>query len=327
MQRILIIRFSSIGDIVLTSPVARLLRSNFPDSDIRFVTKKAFMPLVEHDPRLNGFFTLGGGGIAQLIRELRAFGPDLVIDLHHNLRTSLLKAVVGGRWLRLNKLNVEKWLMTRFKLDLLPNTHVVDRYVETLQPLGIENDRLGLDLFLPAGLPCPELPAAFKGGFVALVIGAKFSTKQLPEEKLVELCDRIKQPVILIGGSEDVPLAAHVMQHSTGLIHDRCGKLSLLESARLIKESLGVVTHDTGMMHIAAAFRRPIVSIWGNTVPDFGMYPYLPQGEPFAMMEVEELSCRPCSKIGYDRCPKSHFRCMTEQDTDRIVEQLTKFIE
>ncbi|MBP9151420.1 MAG: glycosyltransferase family 9 protein [Flavobacteriales bacterium] len=321
MQRILIIRFSSIGDIVLTTPVVRVLRKKYPEADIRFVTKKQYSELVEPNPHLNGVFLLEDS-LNVLATQLRAFNPDLIIDLHHNLRTRILRTLVGGKWLAFKKLNVEKWLKVNLKVDRLPNIHIVDRYLETLKPLGIEGDGKGLDFFFPADLAEPTIPEGFANGFVAMVIGAKFKTKQLPVAKLVELCNGLNRPIILIGGKEDAEVAGEVMTQSTAQIHNACGTHSLAESAWLVKQAEVVISHDTGMMHIAAAFNKKIVSVWGNTIPEFGMYPYLPRNTPSYISEVKGLDCRPCSKIGFDACPKGHFKCMNNQDIDKIIKQV-----
>ncbi|TNF30194.1 MAG: lipopolysaccharide heptosyltransferase family protein [Bacteroidetes bacterium] len=326
VYRILIIRFSSIGDIVLTSPVVRALRKKYPEADIRFVTKKQYAELVQPNPHLNGVFLLHQS-LHALGKELKAFDPELVIDLHHNLRTRVLRTLVGGQWFAFRKLNVEKWLKVNLKVDRLPNAHIVDRYMETLKPLGIENDRKGLDFFFPKEFFVPDVPAALKHGFVSVVVGAKFRTKQLPEHKLVELCNGIQHPVLLIGGPEDESLGTAIAAKSSANVFNGCGKFSLLQSAWLIKQSQLVITHDTGMMHIAAAFRKKIISIWGNTIPEFGMYPYLPAEEGSFISEVKDLNCRPCSKIGFSKCPKGHFRCMEEQDVAAIIKNAAAVLE
>lgn len=325
MQRILIIRFSSIGDIVLCSPVVRVLRAKFPLADIRFVTKPQYAELVEPNPHLNRVHYLNNGLMA-LASELRAFNPDLVVDLHHNLRTRILRTLVGGKWLAFRKLNVEKWLKVNLKVDRLPAVHVVDRYLDTLKPLGITGDGKGLDFFFPTDfekrtdfLPLGEMPQAEGFGYVAVVIAAKFKTKQLPEHKLVELCNGLKRPIVLIGGPEDIALAEAIQSQTTTPIYNVCGTLSLAGSAWLVKEAEAVITHDTGMMHIAAAFNKRIISIWGNTIPAFGMCPYLPDGGNSFISEVNGLNCRPCSKIGHSACPKRHFRCMNDQNIDTII--------
>lgn len=317
MQRILVIRFSSIGDIVLTTPVLRVLQKAYPNADIRFVTKPQYAELVAPNPYINGVFVLGNG-LDGLAKELRDFKADVVIDLHHNLRTGILKTAVGGKWLAFNKLNVEKWMRVNLKMDRLPHVHIVDRYLQTLAPLGLKADGEGLDFFFPRGFAGTILPKGFAGPYVAVVIGAKYKTKQLPLEKLVELCDGSPKPIVLIGGEEDRELGQQVASGSKATIWNACGHLSLAESAWMLKQAAAVVTNDTGMMHIAAAFNKRIVSVWGNTIPEFGMYPYLPKGGDSLVAEVVGLNCRPCSKIGFNKCPKGHFRCMRDQDIDTI---------
>lgn len=325
MQRILIIRFSSIGDIVLTTPVVRVLRKKYPEADIRYVTKRQYIELLSPNPFLNDVFSLNDG-LNELASELKAFKPDLVIDLHHNLRTRILKALVPGKWLAYKKLNFEKWLKVNLKVDLLPDVHIVERYLETLKPLGIKGDKEGLEFFFSEDFSPPKIPDGFDGKYIALVVGAKFKTKQLPVSKLVELCNRLDRPIILIGGVEDATAAKEVASLSSGLIHNACGTSSLSESAWLLMQSEMVITHDTGMMHIASAFNKNIISVWGNTIPEFGMYPYQLEEQSSFRSEVIGLSCRPCSKIGFDTCPKGHFKCMNDQRVDLIVEKAKQFL-
>lgn len=326
VQRILIIRFSSIGDIVLTSPVIRILRNRFPDADIRFVTKRQYRELVESNPYLSGQFYLKDS-LNTLAKELKAFNPELVIDLHHNLRTRILRTIIGGTWRSFNKLNIEKWLMVNMKLDKLPDVHIVDRYLETLKGLGAENDNKGLDFFFPKEFVPSIIPNELKNGYVAVVVGAKFRTKQLPEHKLLALCKGINQPILLIGGNEDADLGHAIQQKCAANVMNGCGSYSLLQSAWFVQQAQVVVTHDTGMMHIAAAFNKKIISVWGNTVPAFGMTPYLPQGKAAFISEVNGLDCRPCGKIGFDACPKEHFNCMEQQDLEAIIQQIIKYIQ
>jgi ADP-heptose:LPS heptosyltransferase len=157
------------------------------------------------------------------------------------------------------------------------------------------------------------LPENHQKGYIGFVIGAKHFTKQLPVEKIISICKKINKPIILLGGKEDAA-RAEMIENAVGKnIFNACGKYNLNQSASLIKQATKVITHDTGLMHIAAAFKKEIISVWGNTVPAFGFTPYLPDPNS-RMVEVKNLSCRPCSKIGYDKCPKGHFKCMMEID-------------
>ncbi len=183
--------------------------------------------------------------------------------------------------------------------------------------------------FPTTGLPNFEGPTMEKDvtsvGYVAFAIGAQFQTKRLPVGKIVEICQQITQPIVLLGGKAEVADGELIAEQAGGHVTNLCGKLSLQESAEVIRGATLVITHDTGMMHIAAAFQQKILSIWGNTIPALGMAPYYGTANPDrnTSFEVEGLPCRPCSKIGHQACPKGHFRCMNGQDVEKIVRQAT----
>ena len=317
-MKILVLRFSSIGDIVLTTPVIRELATQLVGAEVHVATKPAFGQLFEASPYVKKTHLLRGP-LAELVAALRAERFDHVIDLHNNLRTRLLTLRLGVPVRRFDKLNVEKWLLVNLKINRLPPLHIVDRYRAAAAHLGIRDDGGGLDYFIPAGqeVPLESLPAAHQQGYVAVAIGAQHYTKRLPPDRLIEACEQLAAPLVLLGGREDVPVAEQIEAYfrdrpgSATVIHNGCGRYSLHGSASLVRQARLVVTHDTGLMHIAAAFRKPTISIWGNTVPEFGMTPYRTD---YRVLEVKNLPCRPCSKIGYAKCPLGHFRCMRGQD-------------
>lgn len=323
MAKFLIIRFSSIGDIVLTTPVIRCLRKQFPDAEIHFLTRQTFRNIVAHNPYIDKIHTLGGS-FELMLHELKTEEYDHIIDLHHNVRTLRVKRFLKNvKAFSFNKLNVEKYLLTGFKINVLPQKHIVDRYLETVRYLGVKNDGLGLDYFIPEKdvVKNEELPASHMHGYLAVVIGAALATKKLPIHKLKELCAAIDHPLILLGGKEDHEAATAIAATDTVKIYNACGKFNLNESADLVRRSKLVITHDTGLMHIAAAFQKPVISIWGNTVPAFGMAPYYGRNskQHFDVVEINRLWCRPCSKIGYKKCPLGHFKCMEKIAVNDIV--------
>jgi ADP-heptose:LPS heptosyltransferase len=329
-MKILVLRFSSIGDIVLTTPVVRQLKTQVPGAQVHFATKPAYRSLLEANPYVDRTHVLSGS-LRELVRELRAERFDFIVDLHNNLRTRLIRLQLPGVPGRaFDKLNWQKWLLVNTKVNTLPPTHIVDRYRAAAAPLGIRDDGGGLDYFIPAGQEvdvAEALPLGFRPEqYVAVAIGAQHATKRLPVEKLIELVNNLMPwPVVLLGGPEDestghvIELAAlgskptkpasHVFANP--LIYNGCGQFSLHQSASLVRQAAFVVSHDTGLMHIAAAFHKEIFSVWGNTVPAFGMYPYRTR---FQALEVLGLPCRPCSKIGFAQCPQGHFKCMRDQD-------------
>ena len=328
MAKILIIRFSSIGDIVLTSPVVRCLKQQVKDAEVHFLTKKSFASVIEHNPFIDRKIYFEGE-LAGMIPELKKEKYDFVIDLHNNLRTLNLKSKLGVKSFSFNKLNIEKWLLVNLKKDRMPDVHIVDRYMETVKSLGVMNDGKGLDYFISQedGNAIQKLPEEFQKDYIAFVIGAKHNTKKLPTDKIISICKKLNRPIVLLGGKEDfdvgekIKSAIQTAEVKSQMVFNACGKFSLNESAALIKQSSKVISHDTGLMHIAAAFKKEIISVWGNTVPEFGMSPYYGNFEfRNSRFEIKNLSCRPCSKIGFDKCPKGHFRCMVEQDEIKISE-------
>ncbi|MEO8794969.1 MAG: glycosyltransferase family 9 protein [Daejeonella sp.] len=318
-MKILIIRFSSIGDIVLTTPVIRCLKQQLEDVEVHYLTKKSFKTVLDQNPYIDKLHLLESS-LSDTIKQLRAENFDYIIDLHHNLRTRIIKFRLGIESRSFDKLNIEKWMMVNLHLNKLPKIHIVDRYLKTVEFLGVKNDDQGLDYFLADEYDLQTLLPATHQSFIGLAIGAQHATKRLPQDKLIELCTKIKRPIVLLGGPDDVLRAEEICRLAGNHVYNACGKLTLDQSAFLVKKSEQIITHDTGLMHIAAAFNKPIISIWGNTIPEFGMYPYrVSQSE---IIEVKGLPCRPCSKIGYDKCPRGHFKCMNNIDLN-LVESLT----
>lgn len=325
-MKILVIRFSSIGDIILTSPVLRCIKAQVPGAQLHFLTKDVFRPLVEHSPHVDRVHGIGDD-LGKVLPALRGERYDLVVDLHHNLRTWRVKRALGVPARSFAKLNLEKWLLVNFKRDRLPRVHIVDRYLATVEHLGVRNDGQGLDLFIPGTkeVDLATLPTAHRNGYLALCIGGAHFTKRLPQHRLIELAAKLEGPLLLVGGPEDRPTARAIADAVGPRAFNAVGKYDVLGSASLIRQARGVVAHDSGAMHVASAFRRNVVSVWGNTVPAFGMGPYIPtHPERAHVSEVSGLDCRPCSKIGFAQCPKGHFRCMELQDLDRIAGLVNK---
>ncbi len=159
-----------------------------------------------------------------------------------------------------------------------------------------------------------------------MVIGAKHYTKQIPLDLLTEICQNVTKPVILMGDKYDEE-KGNLIQKAVGeKVFNACAKYNINQSASLIKQAQKVITADTGLMHIAAAFNKEIISLWGNTVPDFGMYPYMPKNcQNSRIFENNNLTCRPCSKLGFQQCPKNHFNCMNQLNISEIIDVVNKY--
>jgi len=323
MAKFLIIRFSSIGDIVLTTPVVRCLRKQLPGAEIHFLTRQAFRGMVATNPYIDKVHVLGDS-FELMLHELQTEEYDYIIDLHHNLRTLRIKRFLKKvKTFSFHKLNIEKFVLTNLKINMLPDKHIVDRNLETVRSFGIQDDGQGLDYFIPEAevVDNNDLPTSHLHGYIAVVIGAALATKKLPVHKLKELCAALDHPLILLGGKEDQEDGKAIASVDEVKIYNACGKFSLNESADLVRRSKLVITHDTGLMHIAAALQKPIISAWGNTVPAFGMYPYYGKysKQHYDVVEINKLWCRPCSKIGYRKCPRGHFKCMENIAVNDIV--------
>jgi ADP-heptose:LPS heptosyltransferase len=326
MKKILIIRFSSIGDVVLTTPELRTLKTNSSDFEVHYITKKAFFPAIELNPNIDKIYTIEKE-IDEVISELKKEKYDFIIDLHNNLRSRRLSMQLGVNTFRFRKLNFKKWLLVNFKINKLPNYHIVDRYIETLNPLKLNYQNQGLDfpLLLEDEMEAEKIKKIIGEKYHAFVVGGAHFTKQIPVEIFIKIAQKSTLPIVLLGGKADFKKAEEIISNVSEIIFfNACGTLSLRESAAVIKYSQKVISSDTGMMHIAAALHKPIISLWGSTVPEFGMYPYFQDSEKHLsqIFEVSDLNCRPCSKIGFSECPKKHFNCMMKQDVDGIVESL-----
>ncbi|MBA2584810.1 MAG: glycosyltransferase family 9 protein [Bacteroidetes bacterium] len=298
----------------------RCIKQQISGSEIHYLTKKMYHPVLKANPYIDKIH-LFENNLDELIALLKAENFDHVIDLHKNLRSLRVKLMLGKPSNSFNKLNFEKWLLVNLNINYLPNVHIVDRYLETAKSLGVVNDLQGLDYFIPQEeeVNLNSLPEQYGKGFTGFVIGGQYATKQLEAEKITAICTRINNPIILLGGKEDFETGEKISSHSgRKKVLNGCGKYSLNQSASLVRQAKNIISHDTGLMHIAAAFKKDIVSVWGNTVPEFGMYPYMPGKNSF-ISEVKVLPCRPCSKIGYGICPKTHFACMKLQDELEII--------
>lgn len=322
--KFLIIRFSSIGDIVLTSPVVRCLKNQFPESEVHYLTKKRNADLLQANPHIDKIQLLGDS-ISDLIQKLKAENYDYIIDLHNNLRSLRVKLALKTKSYSFYKLNIRKLLLTKFKINIMPDGHIVDRYLDTIRHFNIVNDGKGLEYFIPDEdeFPLTELPESFSNGYVALILAGTYFTKRVPVDKYRKLIFEMNIPFVLLGGKNERVMADCILNWNTGNVVDFTGKLRINQSASLEKNARLVISNDTGLMHIAAAFHKKILSVWGNTSPELGMYPYVP-GEGSEILEVKGLSCRPCSKLGYRQCPKKHFRCMNDLSENRILDWVNK---
>jgi ADP-heptose:LPS heptosyltransferase len=321
-MRLLFIRFSAIGDIVLASPALRCAKQQIPDVEIHFLTKKSMKAVTEANPYVDHFHYFDKD-LSVTIQELKSYEFDYIIDLHKNLRSLRIRKALGVPYLSYNKLSVEKFLLTKFGVNRLIDRHISLRSVDTLAPLGVSYDGKGLDYFVPASV---HEPAFFPDGYVALVIGASFATKKLPLDSLKLLCSQISHPIVLIGGKEEKEDGDALAALDPARIVNTCGTYSLHASALIVSKARVVISHDTGMLYIACAFEKNVIAIWGATSPALQVEPLMPEDSKALVFQsiVPDLTCQPCSNFGTKSCPKGHFDCMKKQDLPEIARKVTE---
>ena len=320
VTKVLIIRFSSIGDIVLTTPVIRCLKEQLHgDNEVHFLTKKRFVPLLSENPYIDRLHSMEND-VSEVIPDLKDEQFHYVIDLHNNVRSLRVKRSLKTLSFSFNKLNIQKWIYVNTKIDIMPQVHIVDRYLETVKSLGIKNDQKGLDYFIPQRdeVALKTLPSFLQEGFIGFVIGGSYPGKVMPRHKIIETCRQLDAAVILLGGPEDREVGAEIEQKFPEQVYNACGKYNINQSASLVRQASVVISHDTGLMHIAAAFKKKVISIWGATVPQFGMSPYLP-GDGSRIIEPKGVWDRPYSKLGNNKFYKPKFKGMEKIDVAEIV--------
>lgn len=338
LHRTLIIRFSSVGDVVLSSLLVRTLRRRFPGCQIDYLVKAEYAELVQHSPFLSRVIEFPTGGtvrdLLRLRRTIRAEGYDLIIDIHDSLRSRLLSAG-AQKVVRIHKRRIARSVLIAFKLDIYRffggAPSVAYRYLEPVQQYGIVDDGQGLDLFLPteasakpddllrnAGISQPKL-------VIGLCPSARHATKIWPAERYAELATRLVRDtgaaILLLGADEDRVRCANIEEQIRSNVSDArllnlAGLLSLLETAAAIDRCIAVVSNDSGLMHIAAARKRKVLAIFGSTVKQLGFFPF---GTVSEVSEHPDMPCRPCSHIGLAACPKGHFKCMQELGVEQVL--------
>lgn len=341
-EKILIIRLSAIGDILLATPLLRALRQKHPQAKLDFVVKANFAAVLRHHPEIDHLYALDPvGGWA----ELRSLGKrlqhehyDVVLDIHKNFRSRYLAyAAKSRRVLRHRKHVWRRWLFVKTKINFMREIPpIYRRYLAAAAPLEIiatpaPGSGRWLELFWSDNEE-QEAERALAGNnwqshvpLIGLAPGAGYFTKRWPPEYFGELAAqflRSGNQVVVLGGPQDVGLAkivaksagsaqklsADADQMRTRFI-DLTGALSLLASAAVIKRCQLLVANDSGLMHVAEAVGTPLIAIFGSTTRELGFFPQLATSR---VVENRDLACRPCSHLGYRQCPRGHFRCMRE---------------
>jgi heptosyltransferase-2 len=337
MKKILIIRLSSIGDIILTSPIIRVLRKNFPESQIDFVAKEKFIEVVKYNPNINKIHILKGhNSIKELKSEIKKEKYDLIIDMHKNFRSFYLKNFSNAKKIfTISKPYISRFLLVNFKINLYKQTFsIIENYFAPLKKIGIQNDQEGLEVFTSddARLKVKEIMEDFisEGDFViGMSPGAGFWNKEWTNEGFSGVIDyfarKYKAKILLFGSEKDnkkIQQISELVFNKNSLL-DLSGRLNLLELIAGIEKCNLFITNDTGAMHIAVALKKKVIAIFGPTTKEFGFFP---NSKESLVVENFNLSCRPCTHIGKDYCPKKHFKCMRDVKSWNVIEVAEKLL-
>ena len=319
-SKILIIRLSSLGDVLLTTPLIRNIKKKNPAIQIDFVVRAKFFEAVQNNPNLSEILLYGNSENEKenLFKSVKSKNYELVIDLQNNFRSREITRLFNCRVFRFNKSNIKKFLLVHFKVNLLKDASQIPlRYAEAS---GIDKlDNKGLD-FYTENVPNTFLKKDVK--YIGLCPGAKHFTKRWPKEYFIDLGKKLETAgfkIVLFGGAEEVQICNEIESGLSSAIN--LSNTSLLQVGADMKMCDAIYTNDSGLMHLACAVGMPVIAFFGSTVKEFGFFPYKANS---IVLENENLSCRPCTHIGRKSCPKTHFKCMLEIKPELAYDSLTK---
>ena len=327
-MKALIICGESIGDVVFSTPVIRAMKVELDDTNLHALIPANASFLADENPYLDEVHLYKKGSFWKMVRDMRQRKFDVVVNLRTDWPSKLLSFLLLTKTFSCPATRWKQWLMVNLKINHLPNVHHVDKMILSLKSLGIKGDELGVDYFIPERdkVALEWLPPEFRKGFVVFPISAPYSTRKLPVDRMIELCDKINKPVILLGTKEDATTGQVINTfferglsvvwekgllelNKKTIVYNACGKFNFNQMASLIKQSWAVFTFDNDFVPVASAFRKEVFALWGNTILLFGRYPYRTK---FTILESNSVACRPCSANGFDKCPKGHFKCMRD---------------
>ncbi len=323
IKKLLIIRLSSLGDILLTTPLLRSIKKEYPSAQIDFLIRNAYKECVEHNPYISELLIYTNDKDTQkgLAQKLINSEYDFVIDLQNNLRSKKLTGSFKCPVYRFSKRSIEKFLLVNFKINLLKDApSIPERYAKSFP--GFELDNEGLEIFLPKEFSTSEKKEDRIIGFCP---GSRHFTKMWPKEFYIELGRKLTEKgyaVHLIGGQSDIDICKEISFAIHGAV-DLSNQNNLYLTAAEIKKCSAVVCNDSGLMHLACAVKTPVLVFFGSTVKEFGFAPYKNKN---LILENNSLSCRPCSHIGRNKCPKRHFNCMNDITPQLACEKLEELL-
>ena len=317
IHKLLLIRLSSLGDVLLTTPLIRAVKKQNPQVNIDFVVNEQFADLLSQNPRLRKIYRFNPENSEKLSKLLNENAYDTIIDLQNNFRSKRLLKKINAPVSRFNKRDIEKFLLVHFKINRLKNAPPIPvRYAQTIDKISLDNK--GLELFTNKQANS-KLNSSEK--FIGLCPGAKHFTKMWPEDYFLELARLLEKnnfSVVLFGGRDDKLICDEIESKLESALN-LCNDNDILQTAADMIRCKVIYCNDSGLMHTATAVNVPVITFFGSTVKEFGFTPYKTKS---IILENNSLTCRPCTHIGKDHCPKKHFKCMMELTPEMAFEKL-----
>lgn len=322
IKKILIIRLSSLGDILLTTPIIRSIKSRNPHLEIDFILRREYAEAVEFNPNLQNVFPyIKNGDNSKIFDRLFNRNYDLVIDLQNNNRSAGIVQSLSRPVAKFHKPNLKKFLLVNFKINLYKQIYSIpEMYARSYNEINL--DEKGLELFLKSEI---EARIPRNENQIGFCPGSKHFTKMWPVEYFIELGKRLTEEgnqIVLFGGKDDYEICDRISSEITNSIN-LSGEDNLLQIAADMKNCRYILCNDSGLMHTACSVDTPVVAIFGSTVKEFGFFPYKSRS---LVLENNSLSCRPCSHIGRKSCPKKHFKCMKDLTPNFVYDNIQKFV-
>ncbi len=329
--KILVIRFGSLGDLVLMTPLLKSLKAKYQGCEIHVATKDKYADLFLEDTNVDEVKPLRPGGLGELLglrAELRREGYGIIIDAHNVIRSNIiLNTLRSGVKVQIGKDQIKKLLLIKAKINLYRRPiPLSQRYLQTVKPLDVEPvgtvPEIGVSNTVINKIKELLLVSGLKGKtLVAFAPGSRWVTKMWPPEyfeRLISSVGRQGLGTIVIGGPEDVDLNRKIGQKCSPPPFDLTGTLTILESAAVLHECRVLITNDSAPLHLAEAVGTPVIALFGPTVREFGYYPQMSQSHA---LEVQ-LPCRPCSRNGARPCPLGTKECLTSISPERVLDTL-----
>ena len=322
-MRFLIIRFSSIGDIVLATPLIRCLKKRFPSAQVDFVLKEQYAGVLSGNPNISNLISYKKN-IFGLIKKIRSEKYDYVIDIHGNFRSFIAAAFSSGKTLKCRRFLFERFMLVEFGLNFYRNNDsVADRYIAAVKSLGVENDGQGPEFYINGNLK--EITSIPAGDYAGICPVSVWNTKRWPRESFVALSKKIIAEsgcgILVLGGPGDREYCEGIKNAIGKRAFNLCG-LSIQETASFIKMCRFLVTNDTGVMHVADALKIPTVALFGPTVREFGFFPQCPASKAVS----KDLPCKPCSTKGGHACPEGGFKCMNDISAEEVFSYCASYL-